>query len=399
MTPQPEFVARAAALYRRTLLEDVAPFWLRHGFDREHGGISNVVDDQGRALNHDKYLWSQGRALWTFAALCRRLEPRPEWRAFADHLYAYLRTHGRDDQGRWMFRLDDQGRVLDRDTSIFADSFVLIGLTEYYRATGKTDALDLALATYENVQQRLQQPGGPPVAPYRFPQELKPHGVRMIFSFFFDQLGRAARRADIIAAGRRLADEIFEQFYVPEHDAILEHVTHDGRFSDSPAGRLCVPGHALEALWFTINTCEKSGDQDRIRQCSRLIRRHLERGWDPDHGGLRLALDIQDREPCWWAKADGKPWWVQCEALVATAYAWVHTGEDWCLDWHRRVQKYAYAHYPVPTGEWRQWLDRTGQPMASAALPVKDPFHLPRALLYLIGLFGRNRSGAPPRPQ
>jgi hypothetical protein len=37
-------------------------------------------------------------------------------------------------------------------------------------------------------------------------------------------------------------------------------------------------------------------------------------------------------------------------------------------------------------GEWTQWLDRQGRKMASAGLPVKDPFHLPRALIYLLSL-------------
>ena len=76
------------------------------------------------------------------------------------------------------------------------------------------------------------------------------------------------------------------------------------------------------------------------------------------------------------------------EVLVVTAYAHRHTGEDWCAEWHQRVQEYAWSHYPVPTGEWTQWLDRYGQPTGTAALPGQDPFHLPRALIYLIELLG-----------
>lgn len=39
--------ARLSELYRATLLEDVMPFWLRHGLDREHGGISTALDRNG----------------------------------------------------------------------------------------------------------------------------------------------------------------------------------------------------------------------------------------------------------------------------------------------------------------------------------------------------------------
>jgi N-acylglucosamine 2-epimerase len=87
-----------------------------------------------------------------------------------------------------------------------------------------------------------------------------------------------------------------------------------------------------------------------------------------------------------WHKADCKVWWVHCEALVATAYAYKHTGKNWCFEWHKQIQDFALSHYPMPDGEWQQWLDRQGNPMSRAGLPLKDPFHFPRALIVLMNL-------------
>lgn len=384
--PCGDFVAVSRALYARTLLDDVVPFWMRHGPDPAYGGISNVLDDSGRAVSHDKYLWSQGRALWTFAALYNRVEPRAEWLAFARCIYDYLAAHGRDEQGRWMWRLDAAGHVLERDISIYVDGFVMAGLAEFYHATRDADARRLALETSENVRRRLATPGSYSVAPYQIPAGMKTHGVAMIFSFFFHEVGTALDEPGLRAAGLTLAGEILDDFYDPQRDAIMEFVRLDRQPDASPPGRTCVMGHAIEALWFLISMFEQCGRTDRIPLCCRLIRRHLELAWDDTHGGLLLARDMDGQEPCFWAKADCKAWWVHCEALVATAYAHRHTGEAWCLDWHRRIQEYAFAHYPIPTGEWTQWLDRQGRPMPSAALPVKDPFHLPRALMYLMAL-------------
>ena len=50
------------------------------------------------------------------------------------------------------------------------------------------------------------------------------------------------------------------------------------------------------------------------------------------------------------------------------------------------LSEYEGTNYPVPTGEWTQWIDREGRKMQSNVLPVKDPFHLPRALIYLMDL-------------
>ncbi len=388
---QPEekdrFIKQCQDLYRRTLMEDVLPFWLEHGLDKKNGGLSNVLDDAGNLLSEDKFIWSQGRALWTFSAVHNRVQRRPEWLAFAEHIYQYLAAHGRDDQGRWVFRLDAVGNVLEADTSIYVDGFVMTGMGEYYRATGDDNALKIAFETYDNARARINSPGSYQIAPYCVPAGMKALGVPMIFSFFYWDLAKVARRSDINDTALALAHEVLNDFYVPEKDAILEFVTLAGEVVDSPEGRTCVPGHGIEALWFLISIFEETGDGDIVQTCCRLIRRHLELAWDEGYGGLRLAIDIDGVEPPFWQKADYKPWWVQIEALVATAYAYLHTGEDWCLQWHERIQKYAFSHYPVSTGEWTQWLDRYGNKAETAALPVKDPYHLPRGLMYLMDLF------------
>jgi N-acylglucosamine 2-epimerase len=215
---------------------------------------------------------------------------------------------------------------------------------------------------------------------------MKTHGIPMIFSFFFYNLGEALGEPALCAKGLSLGREILDDFYDPGRDAIMEFVRLDRTPDDSPPARTCVMGHAIEGLWFLLSLFERSGETDRIPLCCRLIRRHLELAWDAEQGGLLLARDLDGKEPCFWQKSDCKAWWVHCEALVATAYAHRFTGEAWCLDWHKRVRDYAFARYPAPAGEWVQWLDRGGRKMASAALPVKDPFHLPRALIYLIDL-------------
>lgn len=262
---------------------------------------------------------------------------------------------------------------------------MLIGMTEYYLATGEERAKRIAVETFENTWRRQQRPGSYRVAPYVIPEGMKTHGVNMIF--FYDQLGKAIGRKDIRDVGYRLAMEVLNKFYVAEKDAVLEFVRTEGGFSDTPEGRSCVPGHAIECMWFLINIFEERGENDKIQKCCHIIRRHIELGWDREKGGMRLALDIDGKEPVFWGKPTYKPWWVQVETLVATAYAYKHTKDEWFLEMHRRVNTFAFSHYPNGYGDWYNWLDKDGNVAESAALPVKDPFHLPRALIYLCDLF------------
>ena len=372
--------------YSDTLNKEVMPYWLKYSGDAT-GAINNCLAEDGTLQSRDRYIWSQGRALWTYSAMYNRIEKKPEYLERATGLFNYLKGTGRSADGKWNYLFDGDGKMLETDISIYVDGFVLAGMTEYYIATGCEEAKTIALETFENTWDRIQRPGSYRVAPYVIPDGMKTHGVNMCYSFFYNCLGKATGRQDIVDIAHGLAMEVLNNFYVAEKDAILEFVNVDGSFSDTPEGRSCVPGHAIECMWFLINIFEQWNEPENIQKCCRIIRRHIELAWDEEKGGLRLALDIDGKEPIFWGKPTYKPWWVQVETLVATAYAWKHTKDSWFLDMHKKVNEYAFAHYPNGYGDWYNWLDNDGNVGQTAALPVKDPFHLPRGLIYLCDLF------------
>src|SRR4029079_11541743 len=89
-----------ASLYRDSLLEDVIPFWLRHGLDREHGGFITSLGRDGSIIDTDKSVWFQGRAGWMLATLCNTVESRPEWLEAARSCIEFLRRHGFSSEGK-----------------------------------------------------------------------------------------------------------------------------------------------------------------------------------------------------------------------------------------------------------------------------------------------------------
>lgn len=372
--------------YYDALTNEVMPFWLKHAVD-ESGAINNCISEEGKVISKDRYIWSQGRALWTFSAMYNHIEKSEKYLSVAKGLFEYLISIGARKDGRWNYLYNENGDILEEDISIYVDGFVLCGMTEYYVATQDVRALETALAIYECTKKQMETPGSYSVAPYVIPNGMKTHGVNMIFSYFYYCLAKATGREDIREYSHKLAIEVLDEFYVKEKDAILEFVTTDGKFTDTPEGRSCVPGHAIECMWFLINIFEEFGERQNIEKCCRIIKRHLEIAWDKEKGGLILALDIDGKEPIFWNKPTYKPWWVQLEALVATLYAYNHTGDDEFIIWHKKINEYAFSHYPTPYGDWYNWLDNDGNIGESAALPVKDPFHLPRALIQLIKFF------------
>ena len=377
-----------AKQYRATLLDDVMPFWMRYGLGSADGALNNCIDDDGRLKSADRFMWSQGRALWVFSALYNRIEQRQEWLDVAHRVFGYLRNRGRNKHGDWVYHVDGEGNIVEGDTSIYVGGFVLAGLSEYFRATQNQDAAALALDTYDRSLARINAPGSYDIRPYHLPKGMRNLGVRMVFTLYFYELGHTLGRPDIISEAARLGDEILG-FIDPTSGLGREFTLLDGNVDDSPLGRVCIPGHVIEGLWFYISTTlADRGDKTTIARCCELIRAHLEAGWDKEHGGVRLAVDATGAGPAAWEKADCKPMWAQMECLVATMLAHQHTGDQWCMEWHERIRNYAYSHYPTPAGDWTQWLGRDNAPIPPFVLPVKDPFHLPRCLMYLIKFAG-----------
>jgi len=389
MQINPRFVD-LLAIYRAELLERVVPFWLEHAIDWQNGGILTCISDEGQILSEDKYMWSQLRAIWTFSALYNKIERRQEWLDVAWHIFNFVKKYGRDEQGQWVFCVNKDGEILQGATSIYADGFAIYGLTELARATNDQEVISLALETYEYVQRRLAHPGSYQTAPFEMPEGGKAHAVSMIFSLVFNELGHYLGDRAMIEASLFHASEVLDVYLRPDQKLLYEFVYLDNSLMDSPQGRSIVPGHAIESMWFMIHIFKRSGDESRIRQAIEAIRWHVEFGWDDEYGGILHARDAEGGAP-WWRFADAKLWWPHTETLYALLLAYEISREKWCLDWFARVHNYAFSHYPVlEHGEWTQKLDRQGNKLAdTVALPVKDPFHLPRALIYCIEVLQR----------
>jgi N-acylglucosamine 2-epimerase len=373
-------------LYRAELLERTIPFWLKYGIDWQHGGICTCISDEGQVQSGDKYVWSQLRAIWTFSALYNRIERKPEYLDVANHIFNFITRHGRNARGEWYFCLDQNSQPLfDGATSIYCDGFALYGFAEYAQATGNAEAIDLARQTFLNVEPRLARPGSYQTHPLPIPAGTKAHGISMIFASAFDEFGHCLNDPDIINAALDHAHQVMDVFRCPADRRLYEFMSLDNSRLTMPPGRVVNPGHAIESMWFMLHLFQRTGDHERIRQAIETIRWHFDLGWDEEYGGLVLARDAAGS--FWENKWDMKIWWPHTEALYALLLAYSISKEPWCIAYFRRLHDYAFSHFPVPEyGEWIQNLDRQGNRVnATVALPVKDPFHLARALIYSVG--------------
>jgi N-acylglucosamine 2-epimerase len=408
-------------LYGRTLLEDVIPWWERNGLDPA-GPVNSCIGDDGVVVSRDRWGWSQWRAVYVFSKLYNTIEQRPHWLETAKRIHGFIAARGPLDNGHWPMLMDADGNAKRGYESIFNDGFVIYGLVELWRATHDDSLLDTAMQTFRAVQEGLAGPELPPIFPYPEPpaRNAQAHGLSMLFSDVYHGLAQATGNAEVRRAADRHHERVMNLFLRPKRGLVVEWLQADDSEFPPPRGTAVIPGHAIESMWFQMHIARDRGDTATLDRACEVIRRNLEIGWDAKYGGLLYAVDARDadtggqaasgtnahgsppratvglsagagRHEVGWPFADSKLWWPHTECLYATLLAHEHCRQPWCLQWHEKLRRWSYDHFPVlQYGEWYQKLDRQGRPFTqTVALPVKDPFHLPRALILCIECLDR----------
>jgi N-acylglucosamine 2-epimerase len=155
MSAQTSFQPAAElAFYVQHLKTNLLPFWLSRSVDEEYGGFYTCFDNEGkRMLSQDKFTWSQGRIVWMWSKLAAMsvFSPaeRDTFKALARSGAQFLMQHCLLPSGNCAFLLSREGEPkpqapgMPLDSSIYADCFVVLGLSRYAALTFDKPALDL----------------------------------------------------------------------------------------------------------------------------------------------------------------------------------------------------------------------------------------------------------------
>lgn len=52
-----EYIKSWAESYKKDLTENIMPFWMKYGLDRENGGVYTCVDRDGSLMDTTKSVW------------------------------------------------------------------------------------------------------------------------------------------------------------------------------------------------------------------------------------------------------------------------------------------------------------------------------------------------------
>jgi mannose/cellobiose epimerase-like protein (N-acyl-D-glucosamine 2-epimerase family)/predicted GH43/DUF377 family glycosyl hydrolase len=395
-----------AARMRAELESDILPFWLPY-VDRERGGFYGLVrNDRSFDAAAPKGLVMHSRFLWAYSAAYARYA-KEEYLEAARAAYGYLAGGQRDAErgGFWWVVDQEPGKAAVPQVDVkmvYGQAFAIYALSEYYLASGEAPALDLALETYALLEgvARDRELGGYFEAcdrgwtkPIRFalsPADIpcdKSMNTNLHVLEALSNLYRASRDAGVRSSLTSLLETYAYRVFGQKPNTSL----YFDRAWVSQADRVSW-GHDIESAWLMTEAAELAyGSAEAAPDSVRGAIRAAREGILPvlaEHGGSLPHESSSDRlDP-------QRDWWVQVEALVGCADAWMESGEGRYLEAALRLWDYIDEKViDHRDGEWFWGVSAEGKPDLS--LPKgglwKACYHNGRACLEILGRAERLR--------
>jgi mannose/cellobiose epimerase-like protein (N-acyl-D-glucosamine 2-epimerase family) len=346
------------------------PFWGTVGLDEARGGFHERLDLRGRpVLGVSKRLMVQGRQLYVYSRAAV-LGWYPDAERLARRSFAYLlRTYYQAD-GRpgWVYSISSAGEVDSSIRDLYAHSFVLLGLAEYYRLTWDQEVLQLADTTMAFLDDELRAEKGyldavPP------PDRIRRQNPHMHLFEAFINLYDVAARAHYLDHAVEMFNLFATSFFQEQTGTLCEYLTEDLEPLACGKGRISEPGHEYEWVWL-LRGFERISGRRVDPYCSALYE-HAERyGWD-EHGFIIDEIDTEGTPV-----RSSRRTWPHAEGLKANI-AEGEAGRKGCDERAARcAARLAEAFLARPvSGGWIDRLDADSRPI-SEFIPASTLYHV-----------------------
>jgi N-acylglucosamine 2-epimerase len=379
--------------YRRRLFDDYLPFWDKGAFDRKYGGFCCELNDDGSVATDEKYIWYQGRGMWTYSFLYNNFEKNPDWLRMAEKTKQFMLEHMQGGGGRWYQKTRCDGTMLEGiGKTIFGDVFAAMGLAQLYKATGNPEDLKLAKESIWGAVKAYDDPAYADVDTTRYttvkisPVGLRTQGHSMVFVFALSNLLETVKDPELEKLQQAQVDHVANHFWNPEYGVVNEYLHQD--YSRIPeAADHMFTGHSLETAWIVMNEALRTGDRKLFQAMKSRIRRILEMCWDYvfEGFGSENYHVFGTADYCQGPEYGTKTMWSHCEILIACLLILERTGEIWAKEWYDRAREFLLKNMPVEgLPVWRQAVDRRGKDIQRIGISTKrkDNFHQVRMYMY-----------------
>ena len=397
MINQPNIKHRLA-LFKKELTDELSrilAYWATIAPDEINGGFYGKIDNDNKVtIEAPKGSVLNARILWTFSAAYNH-QPDPLFMVMAKRAYQSISDNFMDEeQGGVYWSVDYTGQPLDTKKQVYAISFTIYALSEFYRASGietaKQKAIDLFYLLIEKAYDPIKTgyfeaftKDWQPIANLRLSakdaNEKKTMNTHLHVLESYTNLYRIWPDNALREHISTLLNNFFDHF--------IDNETHHlALFFDEDwnrKGDLISYGHDIEATWLLLEAAEVIGDKASIKRIKEITIKMADAtiaGLDAD-GGLWYEY-----EPTANHLVKEKHWWVQAEAMVGFFNAWQISGDEKYLN--IAINNWQFIKSKIldkQNGEWFWGINENGEimPGEDKAGIWKCPYHNSRACMEL----------------
>lgn len=350
------------------LQKNILRFWLDKMVDQEHGGFYGRIDGHEHLhADAEKGAILNARILWAFSAAYRVLGDKTYLEA-ASRAKHYIIDYFIDPEyGGVYWSLDCNGKPLDTKKQFYAIGFAIYGMSEYARATGDAEALNVAIDLYRCIEEHAldHEYNGyieamtrdwQPIADMRL-SELdanypKSQNTHLHIIEPYTNLYRVWKSDELKASLHNLIDIFTDRILNPETHHLDLFFDMDWKRG---AGALESYGHDIECSWLIHEAALVLGDAEVLKKVEpivEMVAKASEKGLNADGSMVHEAnLDTG------YVDSD-LHWWVQAEAVVGFFNIYQYFGDESALQKAQHCWTYIKENLiDNENGEWH-WSRR-----------------------------------------
>jgi len=375
---------------------NILPYWSGQMVDNENKGFYGRIDGNNTVhASAAKGSVLNARILWTFSAAFNATHEE-DYLNMANKAYDYCTKYFINrEKGGVYWLIDYKGNPIEKKNQIYALAFMIYGLSEYYRATGISQAAEESVDLFHFIEQySFDQSNNGYFEAFdenwvlledlrlsdKDANEKKTMNTHLHILEAYTNLYKTWDDPQLLKQLKNLIQVFFDRIIDPE-------TYHFKLFFDENWNCMNTTisfGHEIEGSWLIQEASIASGDQNLIGKSKdiavKMVDRVMAKGFDED-GGMFYGADengVYDTD---------KHWWPQAEALVGLVNVWEITNDKKYLEHSLLLWEFIKRKIiDKKKGEWYFRISKDGKSYdeEDKAGFWKCPYHNSRACLEII---------------